>query len=136
MAYTRIYENIYTFPVLTNGVVNSENVKIFFAPCPQIRNRKIVAMSLSYLPSIAGQQDQLYLTLKNGKGDVLMYNYPATDLQDSTNTPNPTLFINYRLRLFNYYDIDLANSYFFFSDISGPLGANNQPIFNINFYLE
>lgn len=135
MPYSRIYENIYSFPVTTNGIVLTENVKIFFNPCPEIRNRHVKAISISFYNTYAGQTDQAYITLKNGKGEVLIYNYPAVDLQDSTTAATTANYV-YRLRLTNFQDIDLANSYFFYNDLSGPLGANNQPIFNINFYLD
>lgn len=134
MAYTRIYENIYTFPVQTVDQVNYvDGTKYFFEPCPEIRKRTIKALSISYYNSRAGQQDQAFFTFKNGKGEVLAYNYPAVDLQDNTNTglANP----KYRLRLFNWYDIDLNNSYYTYVDVSGPLNTFDV-LFNLNFYLD
>lgn len=138
MAYTRIYENIYSFAVQTPGPVLNENIKIFFNPCPEIKNRHIKAISISYYNSYAGQTDQAFITLKNSKGDILTYNYPAVDLQDTsaTNVPGSINALNYKLRLFNFYDIDLASSYYFYNNLSGPLGVAFPILFYLNFYLD
>lgn len=126
MAYSRIYENIYTFPVIvpTNYVAGS---KRFFDPCPELANKKVVGISLSYDIITVGGIGALYVTLKDKKQNILLQNYPAQDLDDSNGTTN------FRLRLFNYSDIDLNNSYYF---IQGASILGPATIFNFNFYLQ
>lgn len=125
MAYTRIYENIYTFPVVVpaNYIAGT---KRFFDPCPELLNRKIKAISTSYNNISATGTGALYITLKDTNQNILLQNYPAQDLDDSS------LGNNFRLRLFNYSNIDLNNSYFIIQGAS-ILGAST--IFNFNFYL-
>jgi len=137
MTYNRIYENIYTFPVSTNGTILGDNVKVFFSPCPQISKRHLKAISISYDLSKAqgGYPDQCFITLKNSKGEVLLYNYPANDLNDATDFIVGGV-LNFKLRLFNLYDVDLSQSYYFYSDVSGPIGNNSQIVFKLNFYLD
>ena len=126
MAYTRIYENIYTFPVIVpaNYIAGS---KRFFDPCPELANKKVVGISLSYNTRSSGGPAALYITIKDNKQNILLQNYPAQDLDDSNGTTN------FRLRLFNYSDIDLNNSYWIVQGAS-ILGAST--IFNFNFYLQ
>jgi len=126
MAYTRIYENIYTFPVIVpaNYVAGS---KRFFDPCPELANKKVVAISLSYDTITTAGIGALYITIKDNKRNILLQNYPAQDLDDSNGTTN------FRLRLFNYSDIDLNNSYFI---IQGASILGQSTIFNFNFYLQ
>jgi hypothetical protein len=137
MTYNRIYENIYTFPVNTKGTIVGDNVKVFFDSCPEIQKKTLKAISLSYDISVqnGAYPDQAFITLKNSKGEVLIYNYPANDLND---TVNGALFTTqvFRLRLFNLYDVDLSQSYYFFNNVSGPIGNNSQIVFNFNFYLD
>lgn len=125
MAYLRIYENIYTFPVIVpaNYIAGS---KRFFDPCPELNNKKIVAISLSYNNFAAGAVGCVYITLKDQNQNILLQNYPAPDLDDATNQ-------NFRLRLFNYSNVDLNNSYFIMQNAS-ILGQST--IFNFNFYLQ
>ena len=125
MAYQRIYENIYTFPVIVpaNYVAGS---KRFFDPCPELQNKTIVGMSLSYNNFPAGSTGCIYITLKDKAQNIKLQNYPAADLDDATNQ-------NFRLRLFNYSDIDLNNSYWIMQNAS-ILGQST--IFNFNFYLQ
>ena len=135
MTYTRIYENIYTFPVQTKSQLSyQDGTKYFFEPCPEIKNKTIKALSISYYNSIPSQTDQAYFTFKNCKGETLAYNYPAVDLMDTT-SQQPVAIPNYKLRLFNWYDIDLNNSYYTYIDVSGPLNTF-KVLFNLNFYLE
>ena len=120
MTYQRIYENIYTFPVIvsSNYVAGS---KRFFDPCPELNNYSVVGMSLSYSGA-----SSLYITLKDKKQNIILQNYPAIDLNDSTNLNT------FRLRIFNYKDIDLNSSYWVQMDFSIFSGAT---VFNFNFYL-
>jgi hypothetical protein len=136
MPYTRIYENIYTFPVYARELIN-QNAKYFFDPCPEIRQKKINAISISYYNYYNGYADSAFITLKNGKNEIMCDNYPATDLMDTT-TQNSLLTgtLQYKLRLFNLYDIDLKSSYYMYNRITFPFPTNNLPLFNINFYLE
>lgn len=126
MAYTRIYENIYTFPVVVpaNYIAGS---KRFFDPCPELANKKVVAISISYDTITVAGIGALYITIKDNKQNILLQNYPAQDLDDSNG------YTNFRLRLFNYSDIDLNNSYWIVQGAS-ILGAST--IFNFNFYLQ
>jgi hypothetical protein len=126
MAYTRIYENIYSFPVVVpaNYVAGS---KRFFDPCPELKNKRVVGISLSYNNFPAGSTGAIYITLKDNKQNILLQNYPAPDLDDSSGGNN------YRLRLFNYSDIDLNNSYWI---MQGASILGQSTIFNFNFYLQ
>jgi hypothetical protein len=126
MAYSRIYENIYTFPVVVpaNYIAGS---KRFFDPCPELNNRRVVGISISYDTITTAGIGALYLTIKDKKQNILMQHYPAKDLDDSTT------FAQYRLRLFNYSELDLNNSYWI---LQGASILGGSTVFNFNFYLE
>jgi len=136
MAYTRIYENVYTFPVYARELINA-NAKYFFDPCPEIKKRHIKAISISYYNFYNGYVDSAYISLKNSKNETICYNYPATDLMDNT-TQNGLLSgtLNYKLRLFNLYDLDLNSSSYIYNHVTFNFPTNGLPLFNLNFYLE
>lgn len=136
MAYQRIYDNVYTFPVYAKALINP-NAKNFFDPCPEIKKRHIKALSISYYNFYTGYIDSAYITLKNGNNEIICYNYPATDLMDTT-TQNTILSgsLTYKLRFFNLYDLDLNSSYYMYNHVTFPFPTNNNPIFNLNFYLD
>tara|TARA_R110000868_G_scaffold126421_5_gene333493 strand:+ start:1079 stop:1489 length:411 start_codon:yes stop_codon:yes gene_type:complete len=136
MTYTRIYDNVYTFPVYAKELINP-NAKYFFDPCPEIKKRQINAISISYYNYYNGYIDSAYITLKNGKNDIICYHYPATDLMDTT-TQNTVLSgsLNYKLRLFKIYDLDLNSSFYMYNHVALPFPTNGRPLFNLNFYLD
>ena len=131
MAYSRIYEDIYTFPVVIGGNYTAGE-KRFFDPCPEIKKRKIKAISISYNSTSTFLTGALYITFKDTNNKILTQNYPAIDLNDSIYQlyqPPQT----YRLRLFNYDNIDLNNSYYILSNINI---SGIFELFNLNFYLD
>jgi hypothetical protein len=133
MAYTRIYENIYTFNV-SSGVVNNGS-KVYFDPCPELNKKTIKGLSISnYNNTISGGSIPLnfYITLIDKKNQIICYNYPLVDLLDASNT----LFSQFKLRLFNLYDLDLYRSYYFFSSAIPLSFPPYETMFKINFYLE
>lgn len=131
MTYNRIYENIYSFQV-TNGVLNA-GYRYYFDPFPELNNKTLKGISISNYNNLLNGSNLLYsfyITLINKKGEILCYNYPAVDLLDSSNAS----YTNFRLRLFNFKDLDLKSSYYFFqAPVSFPPYANT---FKFNFYLE
>lgn len=131
MTYNRIYENIYSFQV-TNGVLNA-GYKYYFDPMPELNNRKLKGISVSNYDNLINPSLRLYsfyTTLINKKGDIICYNYPLVDLLDSSYTT----YSEFRLRLFNFDDLDLKKSYYFFqAPVSFPPYANT---FKFNFYLD
>jgi hypothetical protein len=132
MTYNRIYENIYSFQV-TSGVLNA-GFKYYFDPMPELNNRKLKGISISNYQNLLNPSQLLYsfyITLINKKGDIINYNYPVVDLLDAS---WPSSYPEYRLRLFNFDDLDLKKSYYFFqAPVSFPPYNN---LFKFNFYLD
>jgi hypothetical protein len=98
-------------PVLVNfGQTNNASTPIFFTGYPVLRKKRIKAIAINPVgsPGSTNPSAPYYLTLVNGNGEQLLYNYPMTDLmQTDGGSGNPLS----RLRLFDLYDIDLLNSY-------------------------
>lgn len=139
MAYQRIYENIYSFTV-NAGVLNT-GYKYYFDPCPEINNRGIKGISASNFadnmfngtPAL-GLLYSFYITLKDKENNILCYNMPLVDLIDA-NAKNIN-YQNLRLRLFNYKNLDLKNSYYFFQSIPLLAFPPTNNLFSLNFYLD
>ena len=106
----RVYDNTYSVPfdAVLNLVV-SPSVPYYFTGYNFLKNKTIKAISVKDVYGINFANAGMMLTLRNVKGQDLLYNYPLSDLQvgDFSTGSNTQ-----KLRLFNLYDIDLNNSYY------------------------
>jgi hypothetical protein len=106
----RVYDNTYSVPfdAVLNLVVSS-SVPYYFTGYNFLKNKTIKAISVMDVYGINFANAGMMLTLRNVKGQDLLYNYPLSDLQvgDFSTGSNTQ-----KLRLFNLYDIDLNNSYY------------------------
>lgn len=126
----RVYDNTYAVPFDANlNLVVSPSVPYYFTGYNFLKNKTIKAISIMDVYGINFVAAGMMLTLRNGKGEDLLFNYPLTDLQVGGFTTGSN---TKRLRLFNLYDIDLNNSYYSQS-VTIAYGFNAR-IFIINFH--
>tara|TARA_R110000868_G_scaffold167670_3_gene402062 strand:- start:457 stop:849 length:393 start_codon:yes stop_codon:yes gene_type:complete len=128
------YNQILSIPINTSSVV-VDGFKLFLPPYPNIYNKKIIGITISYYNTYEGQIDQGFLTLVDKNNNLLLYNYPLIDLFDASISrafsPPPIIF-NYRVTQFDLFNIDLQSSFVIYQGLSGGLtGA----LFTLNFYL-
>ena len=106
----RVYDNTYSVPFdAVFNLVVSPSVPYYFTGYNFLKNKTIKAISVMDVYGINFANAGMMLTLRNVKGQDLLYNYPLSDLQvgDFSTGSNTQ-----KLRLFNLYDIDLNNSYY------------------------
>jgi hypothetical protein len=127
----RVYDNTYSVPIdVTVGqIVNSSTPK-YFTGYSYLRSKKIKAISIMPLLVNAPSGLGLMLTLRDGKGDELLYNYPMSDLIVSNVQFGSPLN---RMRLFNLYDLDLENSYWSQTQNVGYGAAQRIVIINFHY---
>lgn len=134
MRTTRVYTQIYTYKVQVEQAANDSIKHYFKSGLSTLKYKTIRAITISnqYI-GVPGQTDQCYLTLVDSQHNTKLYNYPTEDLMDQTGGNVPITPGITRIRLFNLQNIELQNSYFFFTNVTGPISGN---IFDINFYFE
>lgn len=127
----RVYDNTYSLPIdVTVGqIVNSSTPK-YFTGYSYLRGKKIKAISIMPLLVNAPSGLGLMLTLRDGNGKELLYNYPMSDLIVSNVQFGSPLN---RLRLFNLYDLDLENSYWSQTQNVGYGAAQRIVIINFHY---
>jgi hypothetical protein len=127
----RVYDNTYSVPIdVTVGqIVNSSTPK-YFTGYSYLRSKKIKAISIMPLLVNAPSGLGLMLTLRDGKGNELLYNYPMSDLIVSNVQFGSPLN---RMRLFNLYDLDLENSYWSQTQNVGYGAAQRIVIINFHY---
>lgn len=124
-------DKIYTLDVTINQVAG--NSRIFLPSFPDISKKTVKGILISNYVSLAGQPDQILLTLVNSQKEVLLYSYPCQDLSDNSfqfvlNANPPQFFV----RQFNLYDVETRASWINFAGLSGPLTGL---MFKISFYI-
>ena len=125
---SRIFNKVLT---LKFSILNIANLKNYLSyDVSEISNNIIKGISVSYYFTAPGQVNQGYLTIVNKSFETMVFNYPLTDLQDSTN-PTIGTVLDYKLRLFNLKDISLRDSYIIVNDCFIP---SNRLDINLNFY--
>lgn len=129
MKNVRISDRIYTVPISVRfGQINNASTPTFFQGYPFLRGKKVKAVGVSPQSGRLAAGDPYYITLVNGKGEQLLYNWPIWDLVITSAGVNRN-----RLRYFDLYDIDLLNSYWINSSNVGYIVTDT--LFRINFYL-
>lgn len=128
MKNVRITDKIYTVPINVRfGEINNASTPNFFSGYPALRNQRIKGIAVSPQPGRLAASDPYYITLVDGKGNQLLYNWPIWDLVITSSGSNTN-----RLRLFDLYDIDLLSSYWINSSNVGYVVTDT--LFRINFY--
>jgi hypothetical protein len=127
MNNAREFDKVYTISVNipSKGLINL-NQNYYFDGYPFLRNIKVKAISVNNLPNIL--QLTGYLTLSDSKKNIILNNYPLSDLLLINQSPKA------KLRLFKIDGVDLLNSYF--SQSSGYINFSptSGTLFNLNFY--
>jgi hypothetical protein len=127
----RNFNQVYTLEVqVTAGTINNASTPIYFSGYPVLRGKKIKAITFAQ-NNIGTSVTEYFLTLVNGNGSQLIYNYPMNSLRQ--NYDNGVTYLSYnRLNLFNLEDIDLLNSYWI-----NPINIAwiiTGTLFRLNFY--
>lgn len=125
---SRIFNKVLTLKFSIKNIANLKNYLSY--DVSEISNNVIKGISVSYYFTAPGQVNQGYLTIVNKSFETMLFNYPLTDLQDSTN-PTIGTVLDYKLRLFNLQDISLRDSYITVNDCFIP---TNTLDLNLNFY--
>jgi len=125
---SRIFNKVLTLKFSIKNIANLKNYLSY--DVSEISNNVIKGISVSYYFTSPGQDNQGYLTIVNKNFETVLFNYPLTDLQDSTNPATGTV-LDYKLRLFNLKDISLRDSYVIVNDIFSPALLLDL---NLNFY--
>lgn len=126
MKNVRCFDYVYTVPInVVTGVINNASTPIYFSGYPFLRGKRIKAINVNN--RFGTTYDDTFFTFVDGAKNQLLYNYPASDLLNSSVPTNQT-----RLRLFDLYDIDLNNSYWINTQNIG--WAVTGTILELNFY--
>lgn len=110
----------------------ASNTRVFLPSFPDINNLTVRGIVIQNYLTVAGQTDQVFLTLLDSKKNILLYNYPCQDLSDSSSTAVPTNQQQFFIRQFNLYDVETRASYINFAGLSGPITGL---LFRIAFYI-
>ena len=113
----RVFDRYYTIPVIRPGGVNyTASTPIFFNVQTVFKgiNVRCIRVHSNTVP-LFGTGDAYFLTLKNMRGEELLYDHPIVDLWDGYNPAGGGQYVagyGKQLRLFNLNDIDFRNSYY------------------------
>lgn len=99
----RILQRTQSLTVTTYGIAG-QNVyttggQLLLEPLPYLRKKQITG--IVYYPGAGQDEKTWFLTLKNHKGEMLIYRYPVSDI----------LTTQTKQRLFNLFDVDTQKSY-------------------------
>jgi len=134
MKTTRVYTQVYSYSVQVEQGANDSIKHFFKSGLSTLKKKTIKAITVAFqYIGVPGQTDQCFLTLVDSNHNTKLYNYPTEDLMNQTGGNIPVTPGVTRIRLFNLKDIELQNSYFFFTNVSGPISGH---VFDINFYFE
>jgi hypothetical protein len=133
----RVFDRYYTIPVIRRGGVNyNASTPIFFNIQTVFKGITIRAISVASQIIPLGQTgDCYYLTLKNTRGEELLYNHPLVNLWNGFNPAGGGSYepgYGRQMRLFNLPDIDFRNSYYM-SSFNTP-SVNSFEAFRLTLY--
>ena len=113
----RLFDRYYTIPVIRPGGVNyTASTPIFFNIQTVFKGITVKCISVhSNTVPLFGTGDAYFLTLKNTRGQELLYDHPIVNLWDGFNPAGGGSYVagyGKQLRLFSLTDIDFRNSYY------------------------
>lgn len=133
----RVFNRYYTIPVRRpGGVTYTASTPIFFNIQTVFKGITVRAISIhSNTVPLFGTGDSYFITLKNTRGEELLFNHPVVNLWDGFNPAGGGSYepgYGKQMRLFNLPDIDFRNSYYV-TNFSAPVLTAFE-VFRITLY--
>jgi hypothetical protein len=133
----RVFDRYYTIPVKRFALQTyTASAPIFFNVQTVFQGITVRAISIaSNTTQLWGATDSYYITLRNTRGEELLYNHPVVNLWNGYNPAGGGSYepgYGKQMRLFNLSDIDFRNSYYTCNFSVAPLATFE--LFRITLY--
>jgi hypothetical protein len=133
----RVFDRYYTIPVKRfGGQTYTASTPIFFNIQTVFQGITVRAISIaSNTVPLFGTGDSYFLTLKNTRGEELLFNHPVVNLWNGFNPAGGGSYVagyGKQMRLFKLTDIDFRNSYYM-TNFSAPVLTTFE-VFRITLY--